>query len=309
MCIRDRDLEDYKGFFPANPTPVVDGEGIKEDALRAILEYNIENGAGGFWLAGTTGEGPILSERQRRETAEVSADVCKGKVKTIMHVGGITTELSIAGAKAAKDAGCDSICLLPPFLYPTDEQGVLDFYKEVSDACDNLPFFVYNLPQITGVEFVPGNATAPGQVSMDKVIDQIPNVAGLKHSAANQAMIPVFKNMGLACFSGNGFLPLPSLTLGAVGTVDAPLSIIPAVYNALYQAWIAGDIDLAQEKQKEVTKKVSVLKSYNSAADASKNLLSEILEIDCGRSIQPNRRLLDNEVKELITRAKEVGLI
>ena len=304
-----KDLEDYKGFFPANPTPVVDGEGIKEDALRAILEYNIQNGAGGFWLAGTTGEGPILSERQRRETAEVSADVCKGKVKTIMHVGGITTELSIAGAKAAKDAGCDSICLLPPFLYPTDEQGVLDFYKEVSDACDNLPFFVYNLPQITGVEFVPGNATAPGQVSMDKVIDQIPNVAGLKHSAANQAMIPVFKNMGLACFSGNGFLPLPSLTLGAVGTVDAPLSIIPAVYNALYQAWIAGDIDLAQEKQKEVTKKVSVLKSYNSAADASKNLLSEILEIDCGRSIQPNRRLLDNEVKELITRAKEVGLI
>ena len=304
-----KDLEDYKGFFPANPTPVVDGEGIKEDALRAILEYNIENGAGGFWLAGTTGEGPILSERQRRETAEVSADVCKGKVKTIMHDGGITTELSIAGAKAAKDAGCDSICLLPPFLYPTDEQGVLDFYKEVSDACDNLPFFVYNLPQITGVEFVPGNATAPGQVSMDKVIDQIPNVAGLKHSAANQAMIPVFKNMGLACFSGNGFLPLPSLTLGAVGTVDAPLSIIPAVYNALYQAWIAGDIDLAQEKQKEVTKKVSVLKSYNSAADASKNLLSEILEIDCGRSIQPNRRLLDNEVKELITRAKEVGLI
>ena len=279
-----KDLEDYKGFFPANPTPVVDGEGIKEDALRAILEYNIENGAGGFWLAGTTGEGPILSERQRRETAEISADVCKGKVKTIMHVGGITTELSIAGAKAAKDAGCDSICLLPPFLYPTDEQGVLDFYKEVSDACDNLPFFVYNLPQITGVEFVPGNATAPGQVSMDKVIDQIPNVAGLKHSAANQAMIPVFKNMGLACFSGNGFLPLPSLTLGAVGTVDAPLSIIPAVYNALYQAWIAGDIDLAQEKQKEVTKKVSVLKSYNSAADASKNLLSEILEIDCGRS-------------------------
>ena len=304
-----KDLEDYKGFFPANPTPVIDGEGIKEDALRAILHYNIENGAGGFWLAGTTGEGPILSERQRRETAEVSADVCKGKVKTIMHVGGITTELSIAGAKAAKDAGCDSICLLPPFLYPTDEQGVLDFYKEVSDACDNLPFFVYNLPQITGVEFVPGNATAPGQVSMEKVIDQIPNVAGLKHSAANQAMIPVFKNMGLACFSGNGFLPLPSLTLGAVGTVDAPLSIIPSVYNALYQAWIAGDITLAQEKQKEVTKKVSVLKSYNSAADASKNLLSEILEIDCGRSIQPNRRLLDSEVKELITRAKEVGLI
>ena len=62
-------------------------------------------------------------------------------------------------------------------------------------------------------------------------------------------------------------------------------------------------------KQKEITKKVSVLKSYNSAADASKALLSEILEIDCGRSILPNRRLTDSETKELISRAKEVGLI
>ena len=304
-----KDIEDYKGFFPANPTPVFQGEGIREDALRAILEFDIQNGAGGFWLAGTTGEGPILSERQRRETAEISADVCKGKVKTIMHVGGITTELSIAGAKAAKESGCDAICLLPPFLYPTDEQGVLDFYKEISDACDNLPFFVYNLPQITGVEFVPGKAGTPGQVSMDKVIDQVPNVAGLKHSAANQAMIPIFSNMGLACFSGNGFLPLPSLSLGAVGTVDAPLSIIPSVYNELYKAWVSGNIELAQEKQREVTRKVGVLKSYNSAADASKTLLSEILEIDCGRSILPNRRLSASETSELITRAKKEGLI
>ncbi len=110
-------------------------------------------------------------------------------------------------------------------------------------------------------------------------------------------------------FFWNGFLPLPSLTLGAVGTVDAPLSIIPKVYNDLYNAWIAGDIKLAEEKQKEVTTKISVLKSYNSAADASKALLSEILEIDCGRSILPNRRLTDSEIKELISRAKEVELI
>ena len=66
-----KDIEDYKGFFPANPTPVFQGEGTREDALRAILEFDIQNGAGGFWLAGTTGEGPILSERQRRETAEI----------------------------------------------------------------------------------------------------------------------------------------------------------------------------------------------------------------------------------------------
>ena len=42
------DIKDFKGFFPANPTPVFQGEGVREDALRAILEYDITNGAGGF---------------------------------------------------------------------------------------------------------------------------------------------------------------------------------------------------------------------------------------------------------------------
>ena len=82
------------------------------------------------------------------------------------------------------------------------------------------------------------------------VIDQIPNVAGLKHSAANQAMIPVFKNMGLACFSGNGFLPLPFINLGAVGTVDAPLSIIPAVLQCFASMWIVGILILLKSAKK-----------------------------------------------------------
>ena len=44
----------------------------------------------------------------------------------------------------------------------------------------------------------------------------------------------IFSDMGLKCFSGNGSLPLPALTLGAVGTVDAPLSISPWHYVSLY---------------------------------------------------------------------------
>jgi dihydrodipicolinate synthase/N-acetylneuraminate lyase len=36
-----KDIHDYKGFFPANPTPVNQGEGIREEALRSILEYDI----------------------------------------------------------------------------------------------------------------------------------------------------------------------------------------------------------------------------------------------------------------------------
>ena len=67
-------------MFPAPPTPVTEDGRVHEKALRALLDDNIAYGANGFWMAGTTGEGPILTEEQRDAVARISAEVCKGRV-------------------------------------------------------------------------------------------------------------------------------------------------------------------------------------------------------------------------------------
>jgi dihydrodipicolinate synthase/N-acetylneuraminate lyase len=292
---------EFKGVFPANPTPVHADGRINEEALRAIFEENLSHGVGGFWVAGSTGEGPVMSEQQRETTARVAGETISGRGLSIMHVGAISTESAAKGAKAAKASGCDAICCVPPFFFRASDDTVIEHYKRVADAADGLPFFVYNLPQLTQVETNPP--------LMAKIVENVPNVMGLKHSAMNFSDIRIFADMGLKCFSGNGTLPLPALTMGAVGTVDAPLSIAPWHYTELFDAWERGDMETAGRLQDGVVKIVDVVRMFGAPAAVTKLILSERLGIDCGRPIPPVADLNDEQRIAVLAAAKDAGLL
>jgi len=291
---------EFKGVFPAPPTPVTENGHVHEKALRALLEDNISHGCGGFWMAGSTGEGPILTEDQRDETARISADVCRDRALVIMHVGSLSTASAVKAARTAREAGCGAVCCLPPLFFPSTERSIIDYYSAVADAAGDLPFFVYNLPQLTQVEMAPP--------MMEKLQRAIPTLKGLKHSALNFTHIRAYADLGLTCFSGNGAFPLPALNMGAVGTIDAPLSIAPWHYVALYKAWASGDAVRAQELQNETRKYVDLVWMYLAFADVCKTVLSERLGIDCGRSIPPGIRLGDDERKEVLRVAESIGV-
>ncbi len=291
---------EFKGVFPANPTPVHSDGRINEEALRAIFEDNISYGVNGFWVAGSTGEGPVFNEEQREAVARVAGETCSGRALTIMHVGAISTELAVKGARAARKYGCDAVCCVPPFFWKPTTRSILDHYKAVSDASDGLPFFVYNLPQLTQVETVPS--------LMAEIVRPVPNVAGLKHSAPNFADIRSFADMGLKVFSGSGLLPLPALTMGAVGTVDAPLSIAPWTYVELFRAWESGDIARAQSIQDGLPKIVNLVRMFGAPPHACKAILGARLGIDCGRPVPPLNSLNDEELAEVLRAGRELGL-
>ena len=292
---------EFKGVFPANPTPVQADGRINEGALRAIFEENLAHGVDGFWVAGSTGEGPVMSDQQRETTARIAGETISGRGLSIMHVGAISTESAVKGAKAARESGCDAVCCVPPFFFRASDDTVIEHYKRVVDAADGLPFFVYNLPQLTQVETNPP--------LMEKIVENVPNVMGLKHSAPNFSDIRIFANMGLKCFSGNGTLPLPALTMGAVGTVDAPLSIAPWHYSELFDAWERGDIETAQRLQDGVVEIVDIVRMFGAPAAVTKLILSERLGVDCGRPIPPVAELTDEQRVVVLAAARDAGLL
>jgi dihydrodipicolinate synthase/N-acetylneuraminate lyase len=292
---------EYKGVFPAPPTPITpDGKHVNEKALRAMLDDNMAHGCGGFWMAGSTGEGPILTEEQRDVVAQVSAEVCKDRALVIMQVGSISAATAIRAAKTARSAGCAAVCCLPPLFFRSTERSIIDYYKTVADAAGDLPFFVYNLPQLTQVELTPS--------LMEKLQREVPTLRGVKHSAPEFAHIRVFTDMGLTCFSGNGAFPLPALAMGAVGTIDAPLCLAPWHYSDLFKAWQVGDMAMAKALQDQVRRYVDLVWMFNAPADVCKTVLSARLGIDCGRSIPPVNRLTEEQQREVLKVAKTLGV-
>ena len=63
----------FQGSFTALVTPFKNG-GLDEEALRALVNWQIEQGSHGLVPVGTTGESPTLSHEEHRKVTEWCVD-------------------------------------------------------------------------------------------------------------------------------------------------------------------------------------------------------------------------------------------
>jgi len=300
MTATAAEREKWRGIFPAVPTAFRDDGQVDEEGYRAILEDNIRHGVHGFWNAGGTGEGAIMNDAQRVAVARVTGEVCQGRVLSILHVGSPTTESSVKAARAARESGCDAICCVPPVIYIGNERSIIEHYQRVADAAD-LPFFAYNLPQMTQVELTPP--------LMEKIQRAVPQLVGMKHSAFNFANLGIFAAMGLRVFTGNGFLLLPALENGGIGVVDAPPSVAPWIYVELFEAWQRDDLDIARARQDETRAITELTRSNGTPHHNTKIIIGARLGRDLGAPLPPVNRLDAAGRQALLAEAGKLGLL
>jgi dihydrodipicolinate synthase/N-acetylneuraminate lyase len=291
-------MAEFHGVLPAIITPMTASGELHEAAFRQVIEFNIQAGVHGFWVAGGTGESVLLDDAENMRIAEIVADQARGRIANIMHVGSPTTKRSAKLAEHAARAGVDAICCVPPFFYPPGDDEIVEHYRIVAAAAD-LPFFVYNLPQCTGVEITPA--------LMRKIQERVPQLTGLKHSAPTFPNTAQFAAMGLTCLTGDSVLMLPGLTLGAAGCIDGPPNIAPELWLEIWNAYQAGDLKRAEAAQKRATEVTYLVRSFNFHA-VCKAVLSERLGIDCGVPRAPGLPLSKEQHAQVLKRAAELGL-
>lgn len=293
-------MSKFQGVVPAIITPMTTAGSIHEEAFRAVMEFNIQAGVQGFWVAGGTGESVLLEDAENCRLAEIASDQNQSRINNIMHVGAPTTLRAARLAEHAAKAEVEAICCVPPFFYQRSDAEIVEHYRVVAAAAD-LPFFAYNVPGFTGKE-----------ISLDlmkKIQDGVPQLAGLKHSAVNQALVRDFADMGLSCLIGNSTLMLPALTLGATGCVDGPPNVAPELWVEIWQAFQDGDMARAAAAQQKATAVTQLVRSCGFKFHAvGKALLSARLGIDCGGPRPPGQPLTSAECVTVVAAAQDLGL-
>ena len=292
-------MSKFRGIFPAIITPMTAEGGLNEEAFRQVMEFNIQAGVQGFWVAGGTGESILLDDAENRRIAEIAADQSQGRIANIMHVGAPTTARAARLAEHAAKAGVEAICCVPPFFYTQSDSGVVEHYRVVAAAAD-LPFFVYNLPSATGVEITPQ--------LMAKIQDGVPQLAGLKHSAPYIPYVKTFAEMGLSCLIGNARLMLPGLLIGATGCVDGPPNMAPELWVAIWRAYEAGDIEAARAAQEKASSASEALAIQPKFHGVIKAVIGQRLGIDCGDPRPPGEALTADERAALAKKVVALGL-
>ena len=232
--------EKFKGLWPAMFTPVDDdGEPVYKE-IEKLVELFISQQMDGLYILGSTGQGILFTEDQRRKVTEAVSKTSVGKIPVIVHVGALTTAESIRLAQHAEKCGVDGISSVPPIYYSGNADSALEHYKSIAGAV-SLPFFPYQL----------GNNSIPGD--LDAFIQRllkIPNVGGMKLTTNHLLEISGIHNYArgqLKLFSGSDELFCHASLCGTVGAIGTFYNIWGVECKQVLSEFVHGNYKLGKE--------------------------------------------------------------
>jgi dihydrodipicolinate synthase/N-acetylneuraminate lyase len=215
------------GAIAAAVTPLRDGgRHLDEEAFAPLVRSFAAGGVDGLLACGTTGEGVLLTVDERRRVAELFLSSRLNGFQVAVHAGAQTTADSVALAAHALDVGADAVALIAPPYFPLDPEELTRHFVQVANACDPLPFYIY--------EFAGRSGYAIPIDVIGQIRERCANVRGMKVSDTPFASVePYLEIEGLDVFIGNEPLVLEGMARGAIGAVSGLASAFPKITAAL----------------------------------------------------------------------------
>jgi N-acetylneuraminate lyase len=244
----------YTGVWPAMLTPFDRHGEVDLPATDRLVEYLLGEGAQGFYVCGSTGEGLLMNVQERAAVAERVVRRVRGRVPVMVHVGAIPTRDAVALARHAREVGADAVAAIPPTFFGYSFNAIKTHYRLIAEAAD-IPTFAYNIPHASGVNLTPAMFAEMGR--------EIPNLVGMKFTSHNFfEMRQIMEIPGMTVLSGPDEMFLPALSMGIEAAIGSTYNIMTAHFVALYNAFKAGRLAEAQELQLVANRVIKVFLAY-----------------------------------------------
>ena len=223
----------FTGCATALVTPFQNGL-PDEGALGKLIELQIAGGCKALVVAGTTGEGAVLSYSEHKALIGAAVRFVKGRIPVIAGAGSNNTANALTLIRQAEDAGADGVLLVTPYYNKTSQAGLLRHYSYLADRTEK-PILLYDVPSRTGMHIKPETLAE---------LSRHPRIVGLK--AAGTDLDEIAKAIRLCSpdfsfYSGNDSLTLPLMALGAKGVVSVASNLVPEAMSELTRLCLAGE--------------------------------------------------------------------
>ncbi|HTR39989.1 MAG TPA: dihydrodipicolinate synthase family protein [Pseudomonadales bacterium] len=257
-----------RGIIPPMVTPLRDRDELDLAGLERLVEHILAGGVSGLFILGTTGEGPGLSYRLRRDLIARVCSQVKQRVPVLVGITDTSFVESVELARYAASKGADAVVVAPPYYLPEAQPELQEYIDHLVPELP-LSLFLYNIPSLTKVQIEPE--------TIRRALDE-PRIIGFKDSSGDLAY---FKNTAelvrrrpdWSLLSGPEELLIDTLQLGGHGGVNGGANIFPRLYTKLYEEFQAGNIARAQELQKQILR---VSKSFYRIGKYSSSIIKGI---------------------------------
>jgi 4-hydroxy-tetrahydrodipicolinate synthase len=282
-------------FFP-------DGQ-VDYGTFEKVVNFHLAHGPSALGILLHIGESLNLSIEERKKLLELAVKVAGGRVPVIAHVSMPGTPQAVDLAQHAEKVGADAVCVITPYYWKPPEEAIFAHYVAVGTAVQ-IPLIAYNSPLLQeGVCLRPK--------LLVRLIERLPNFIGVKDAGNNfedfiearratQAVKPDF-----ALFIGVEYL-LPTMIMGAVGSMSAISGVAPKLVQDLYGACAQGQYDRARELQDKASHLWQLFKiEYPAPIKAG----MEIMGRPVGPTRLPIRPLTEEGKQRLREELQKLGIL
>jgi 4-hydroxy-tetrahydrodipicolinate synthase len=230
----------FKGSMVAIITPFTPDGRVDEESYRRLIEFQLENGTDVIVPCGTTGESTTLDYEEHDRVIQICIEQVNKRVPVIAGTGSNSTAEAIEMSLHAKKMGADGVLLVSPYYNKPSQEGLYQHYKKIAETVA-LPQVLYNVPGRTGM-----NMDAKTTIRLA----EFANVVAIKEASGNitQAGEILFAaGDKIDVLSGDDFLTLPLMAIGAKGVISVTANIMPKEVKAMVVAIQEGRWDDARK--------------------------------------------------------------
>lgn len=225
-------------LLTAMVTPYKDDLSVNYVKAAELAEYLCNNGSEALVVCGTTGESPVLSDKEKLKLFETVQGQVGDRVPVWAGTGCNDTAAVVELSQAAVKTGVAGIMVVTPYYNKPTQEGLYQHFRKIAESV-SLPVMLYNVPGRTSSNLLPETIARLAEVE---------NITAVKEASGSTDQVSQLMTLipeRITVYSGDDSLTLPLMALGAHGVVSIASHVIGPEIAAMITAFAAGEVQKA----------------------------------------------------------------
>jgi 4-hydroxy-tetrahydrodipicolinate synthase len=288
----------FGSVITAMVTPFDTEGAIDLEGAAVVARHLAASGSDGLVVAGTTGEGPVLSDAETMELFR--AVVGAVDIPVIGSTGTNDTAHSVRLTKEAKTCGVHGILAVTPYYSRPSPAGLSAHFRAIA-ACTDLPVILYDIPVRSGRRIGP-------RLTIELARD-VPTIVGVKDATGDvpaAAEVVAETPEGFDVYCGDDSLTLPFVSIGGAGVISVAAHWAGRLFAELIRCYRSGDVDRAITVNQHLSESYRFESSDEFPNPVPAKAACRALDLPVGQCRLPNApapEALDDQARAVISRS------
>ena len=225
----------FLGTGVALVTPFKHDLSVDHDALKNIVNFNIDNGVEYLVVCGTTAESVTITKQEKKEVINTIAAANNSRVPMVLGIGGNNTAQVIEEIQTTDLSIFDAILSVSPYYSKPTQEGIYQHFKAISEVSP-IDIILYN---------VPGRTSKNMEVSTTlRLANDFNNIIGVKEAGNSMSQyLELIKNKpeDFLIISGDDDLALGVVLAGGAGVISVIGQGFPKEFSEMIRLGLKGD--------------------------------------------------------------------